>query len=252
MHKQERQGAEANVQRILDILNFRPPKTQKGRLYGDPRTGLDYDTLFECSQELGEFMDSWLAAECRVDRWPLRTQLEEDLNRRAISLSPANEGRVTFKFSRPIREELDLGLGGGFKYDANPGRTEAVSLFFQFITGPFWKDVGRCKRCRKYFWNRWGHADKVYCSGPCASADTATRATQERRLREHKSKLAAARRAIARFEQLPADRRSLLKAKWKSSVAKEATRESGQDVTSNFITRAINQGELKAPKGIAK
>ena len=81
----ERTAAAPNVQRICDILNFRPPKTRK-RMYGDPRTGLDYETLLECSEELRELMDSWLAAACRIDLWPLRERLENDLNRRRVRL----------------------------------------------------------------------------------------------------------------------------------------------------------------------
>src|SRR5208283_4920998 len=81
--KRKRQAAEPTLHRILGILNFRAPKPRKGRrerLYGDRKTGMDYATLYECSQELGELMDSWLAAGCRLDQWPvpLRHRLEDD------------------------------------------------------------------------------------------------------------------------------------------------------------------------------
>jgi hypothetical protein len=85
-----------------------------------------------------------------------------------------------------------LGLGEyegkRFSFDAVPGRTVAVELFFQFITGPFQSKVGRCKRCRTYFWNQWGHSNKLYCNSRCASADTTARVTRERRLKEHQDK----------------------------------------------------------------
>ena len=231
-----------NVQRICDILNFQTPKTRK-RIYGDPRTGMDYETLLECSEELRELMDSWLAAACRIDLWPLRERLENDLNRRRVRLfrDPSNKGRAGYEFGLPVREEQDLGLGGGFKMDAKPGRTHAVSLFFQFITGPFHRNVGRCKRCGKFWWNRWGHSNKTYCSSKCASADTATRATRERRDTEHQQKLRLVEAAIRRFERLPAERRS--KSNWKTWVQKEA----GPHVSANFITRAINRGDLQPP-----
>jgi hypothetical protein len=161
--------------------------------------------------------------------------------------------RPRFDFSSPIREEVDLGLGGGFKVDAKGQGARAVSLFFQFITGPFWKDVGRCKRCRKYFWNRSGHDDKVYCGRRCASAHTAIRRARERRLKEYESKLAAVRQAIGAFERLSADRKSREKHTWKGWVANAATREcSPLNVTSHFITLAINQNKLKLPVGIGK
>jgi len=245
--KREREATIPNVQRILDILNFRPPKTRR-RLYGDPRTGMDYETLFECKEELGELMESWLAAGCRVDRWPLRERLEADLNRRRIRLlaDRSNEGRVAYEFGPLVREEFDLGLGGGYKADIKPGRTHAVSLFFQFITGPFQRDVGRCKRCRNYWWNRWHHPGKIYCSSKCSSADTATRITRERREKDHQEKLQLVEAAMKSFEQLPAAKQRRLG--WKRWVKQEA----GPDVSLHFITRAINRGEIKAPKGLAR
>ncbi|MGA2119645.1 MAG: hypothetical protein ABSH56_33485 [Bryobacteraceae bacterium] len=183
---------------------------------------MDYETLFECARQLSELTDSWLAAGCRLERWPLRKQLEDDLNRRRISLRADRDGRVGHEFSQPIRQETDLGLGGGFSMDARPGRTEAVSLFFQFITGPFQREVGRCKRCRKYFWNRWGHADKTYCNSRCGSAATAIRATGERRKKEHQAKLRAIKGAVQRFEQLSAETRS--RRDWKRWVKDDAGR----------------------------
>jgi hypothetical protein len=132
--------------------------------------------------------------------------------------------------------------------DRRPGRTDAVALFFQFITGPFQEDVGRCKRCRKYFWNRSGRGDKVYCGSRCASADTATRRTRERRIREREDKLQSVQSGIRRLEGHSSEKRSRLKGSWASWVAKEA----GPGVTSNFVTRAVNEGTVKPPKFIAR
>lgn len=244
MQIRERKANEPITQRILDILTFRPPETHR-RLYGDPRTGMDYETLLECSEELGELMDSWVEAGCRLDRWSLKQQFEDDLNRRKLSLHANDGGSVGFDFTPPVRERGDLGLGGGFQIDARPGRTAAVALFFQFITGPFQKDIRRCKRCRKFYWNRSGRKDKVYCGSRCASADTATVRTRERRNQEHQDKLRAVQRAIGKLKRLSPDRRSRLQPIWTSWVAKEA----GPEVTPNFITRGINRGELKRPNG---
>jgi hypothetical protein len=213
---------------------------------------MDYDTLYECSQELGELVYSWLAAGCRLDEWskqPLRQRLEDDLNRRRIVLysDPNQDDRVSYDFTRPIREEIDLGLGEykgkRFTVDAVPGRTEAAQLFFQFITGPFQREVGRCKRCRMYFWNQWGHSNKLYCTSRCASADTATLVTRERRRKEHHGKLVTVQRSIERFEQLSAETRSRYGRNWKRWVKRKA----GAEVSLNFITRTVNMGELRPP-----
>jgi hypothetical protein len=243
VQKRERLANEPIVQRILDILNFRPAKTGR-RLYGDRRTGMDYETLFECSEELGELMDSWLAAGCRLAGWEPKQQFEDDLSQRRLRLLADREGTVGYDFTRPAREVGDLGLGGGYRIDVRSGRTEAVVLFFQFITGPFQKGVERCKRCRKFYWNQWGHRNKQYCGKLCATRESATRATQERRSEERQGKLRAAQRAIRRFEQLPRETRFRHSSTWTKWVAGEA----GLEVTTNFITRAVNTGELNRPE----
>jgi len=241
LRARERKAAEPAVKRILDILNFRAPETEDADdLWGDPRTGLDYETLFQCTEELVELMHSWLAAGCRLERWTRRKQFEDDLNQRKGSLWADRDGRVGYEFGDPVRELLDLHLSG-YKYDPKPGRTEAVSLFFQFITGPFQRDIAWCKRCRKYFWNRSGHANKAYCNSRCASADTAERVTRERRNREHQAKLKSVQNAVQRFEQSTGKRSRL---DWKPWVKRQC----GPDVTLHFITRAINRGEIMPPK----
>jgi len=160
---------------------------------------------------------------------------------------PDADGRFTVDFTRPARSMVDLGLGGGHKADAKPGRTEAVALFFQFITGPLQSDVGRCKRCLRFYWNQWGHSDKEYCGKRCASRDSATHTTQRRRSEQRQGKLRAAQRAIKKFEQLPREKSLRHSPTWTKWVAGEA----GPEVTPNFITRAINKGELKPPRSTA-
>lgn len=235
--------AEQVVLRILGILNLRwskdPPKARRGR-YGD--LGMDYDTLFECEQALAELMDSWLAARCDLRRWPLKQQFESDMNNRELFLQSGGDG-VQAGFTGPVRGKSDLLLGVGYEMDASPGQTLATSLFFQFVCGPFWRDLGRCKRCRRYFLNLSGHADKVYCNGRCASAVTATETTRRRRAQEYKTKIEAVCEAIAAFEKLSKDRKD--RHNWKRWVARRA----GGGITQNFLTRAVNKGEFRAPTG---
>jgi hypothetical protein len=249
IRNRERKAGEPVVERMLEILNFEPPEPRRGirqRLYGDLKTGLDYQTLFEFSGELADLMVSWLAGGCRLNQWKLRQRLEDDLNCRRLFLSSDRDDWVEYDFSSPIREEADLGLGGGFKLDTVPGRTGAVALFFQFVTGPFQRDVGRCKRCAKFFWNQSGHENKQYCTPRCASADTAKRVTHDKRVRDHEGKLASVRRAIKKFEGLSPERRARFQ-NWKTWVKEQC----GPAVTRNFITRAINAGELDAPICVA-
>jgi hypothetical protein len=223
LRKAEEQAAEPVVTQILNILNSEPLEEKElEEVYGDRRTGLDYNTLFEYSEELYQLMDSWLAAGCRFDQWPLRQRLEKDLNTRTISFFPPDrDGRVSYEFTRPARltaQTVDLIHGGSYAFDPEPGWDLAVSLFFQFITGPFFRDIGRCKRCRKFFWNRSGHRDKTYCGARCASADTAERVTRERRQKEHEHKLRMVQSAIRRFERLSAEKQARYARTWKSWV----------------------------------
>jgi hypothetical protein len=246
-------GAKALVMRILNILNFHLAKTRvpgRKRLYGDPRTGMDYETLFECQMELEELMGSWVDAGCRPARWPpkLRERLEDDLSRRRLQLVPNGDGGFTYDFTPPARTIVDLGLGGGYQADAKPGRTAAVALFFQFVTGPLQSEVGRCKRCQQFYWNQWGHSNKEYCGKRCACRDSATLTTQKRRSEERQKKIRAAQRAIKTFDELSEETRSRLSRTWTKWVAREA----GPEVTPNFITRAINRGELRRPATIAR
>jgi hypothetical protein len=244
IRKRERTAGKPTVEQILLILNYAVKKEDK-RLYGDPRIGMDYQTLYEISGELSELMVTWLDAGCRLDHWPLRHRLEEDLSRRRLFLHAENEGLVAYDFSRPIREEVDLGFGDGYKNDPMPGRTEAVVLFFRFITGPFQRDVERCKRCRKFFWNTSGHSDKQYCTKRCAWRESATLVMQEKRVRERGDKLDRVRHAIKDFERLSPERRRRFR-NWKAWVTKQL----GLEVKSNFITRALNKGELKPPASL--
>jgi hypothetical protein len=250
LRKAEAQDAEPVVTRILDILNLEPPDEEDvDEVYADRRTGLDYNTLFECCPELYQLMDSWLAAGCRFDQWPLRERLENDLNTRRIAFYTPwwdRDGRAYYEFSDPVHETIetpDLIHGGLSTKIVDPGWGLAVSLFFQFITGPFYRDIGRCKRCRKFFWNRSGHRDKTYCGARCASADTAEHVTRERRQKEHEHKLKIVQAAIRRFERLSAEKQARSARTWKVWVKQR----SGPEITLNFVTRAVNSGEITPP-----
>jgi hypothetical protein len=234
----ERIAAEPIVHFIVDILNQRPHRRRRDR-----GSDLDRQHENEVRAELAELMDSWLAAGCDLEQWRLRKRFERDLNKRKLRLTadPVS-GIVRHGLMDPVRRRVDLEVGSRYKVYDTHGRFGAIELFFEFIIGPLQRTVGRCKRCQKYYWNRWGHSNKQYCTARCARAESATQLTFERRRREHEESLGNIRAAIGSFERLSPARSARIR-NWKKWVNQET------GISLNFITRAINRGEIAPPKG---
>jgi len=113
-------------------------------------------------------------------------------------------------------------------------RREAAILFLRFLTQPW--AIGKCVHCTRYFLNR-THRKRRYCSRKCALYVTAIEATQRRRKKERQAKLKRVQDAVAVWQ------RHKPRGEWKSWVAARAA------VTPKWITRAVNSGEIKPPKG---
>lgn len=262
LQRREQKRAERLARRIVDLLNLpypyypletrpeeekraRPPAQTDPAVDSDADTDLDPETKAECQRYLHEYMKSWLASGCRLDKWPLGNRLLEDINRKEIAFGSDEDGRAVVLFKRKIMTfwwEPPDPLG---RRNVLPGEMEASEMFFQFITGPYYRDIGQCKRCRNLYLNIWGHSDKTYCSQRCASADSAVKKTRERREREHREKLGRVGNGIRDFLNLSPERQARIGARWKSRVANALP-----GVTVHFITRSINRGQLKLPQGL--
>jgi hypothetical protein len=114
---------------------------------------------------------------------------------------------------------------------------QAVILFYSLTIGPWEKLGGPCPRCRVYFIKKRAN-HKIYCGRKCGSLASAKKATRERLDKEHKHKLEQAQAAIQEWNALK--RRPAMS--WKQWVI---TKE--PDITSKFLTRAVNKGELIPP-----
>jgi hypothetical protein len=240
--ERERRDFEPKLWHMLEILNLQVPKDPPNKVHPPfhPELG-NYDTLLRLQRELKWWIDPWLEAGS-ADQWPFAKRLQDDLNRRRLFLRLDADGMLKYGFTKPVRKFGEpLGIFG--RFDANPARTKATSMFFDFVTSAFQNEIGRCKRCLKYFWNHSHHASRVYCTNRCASADSATRVIKEKRRAEHQHKLTAAKGAIETFGRLTRARQLKLKRGWKVWV----TQNGGNGLTTNFITRAINKGELQPP-----
>jgi hypothetical protein len=107
---------------------------------------------------------------------------------------------------------------------------------------PDWsKFGGPCPRCNKYFIRKTAK-QSVYCSHRCASQATALKRTADVRQERHLYKLNVAKEAIIEWEK--PWKRGRMKKSWKEWVA---AYNPDAEITTRFLTRAVNQGGLQAP-----
>jgi hypothetical protein len=151
--------------------------------------------------------------------------------------------------SKDLRVNLaPTGAGAVYKIDYAPRRPwtpwdRAWECFVWLITDPeLDRFAGPCRRCKQYFVRKTAKKS-VYCSQRCASQDTAIEATIRRRQQAHENKLAAARKGMAEWEKLW--RAGRTQKTWKEFTV--AYNPAGV-ITTKFLTRAINNGELEPPQ----
>ena len=123
------------------------------------------------------------------------------------------------------------------------GRTpdeEAARLFLTLIFNPQKEKLGGpCSGCGRYYIRRTA-GNTTYCSRSCGTRATAIATTKRRRAREHDDKMRRARLAAEQWAKL--QRTGRTKKGWKEWVFKAEP-----DIKPNFLTRAVNRGELKEP-----
>ena len=131
------------------------------------------------------------------------------------------------------------GGGAGIGQNNRPERDpykEALRLFIELLLNPACdKLAGPCPRCGNYYIRR-STRNKVYCSRSCGTRATAFTATRKRRDEEHADKLLRAAEAAREWTI------ARTKKEWKPWVS---GRHPG--ITVRFLTRAVNNGELKPP-----
>jgi hypothetical protein len=186
--------------------------------------------------ELRRLIAAWqqsgpnMAAMFEADR-ELKKRLEADV--RPVFV-PTNTGRAYVYF------QPRLVIESGRPMTAEESASTARSVFIVIALSPFWDRLGGpCPRCKAYFIRKTAK-QSIYCSHRCASQDTAVKATIRARQQQHEEKLARAERAKAEWERL--SKKGRTKKAWKEWVAKAE-----RDITTRFLTRAVNKGELLPP-----
>src|SRR5271157_722649 len=207
-----------DLDHIVETLNRKP----RGA-YAEALSRL-IERLKECGGNLKKMMDgdpelAKVVAEVCVTRWMPST------NRRAeLVLQPSAEIQALSPMPdspQEVKERAEL---------------FAALRFHVGTLNPEWdKLAGPCERCRRYYLKKRA-SQKVYCSRRCGNAATAVARTRERLAREHAEKL---RRAQAVMRKWTTAR---TKDDWKVFVSKREP-----DITSKFLTRAVNKGELRPP-----
>jgi hypothetical protein len=120
-----------------------------------------------------------------------------------------------------------------------PFKDEALEDFMILITNPLWELLGGpCSRCGDYYLKK-TKRQKTYCSRGCGTTATAASTMRRRRQQERNTKLQKARDAIKEWGE------KKRRANWKQWVS-DRTR-----YTTNWITRAVNKGDLHPPDGSA-
>ena len=118
----------------------------------------------------------------------------------------------------------------------------AWQCFVWLITDPeLDRFAGPCKRCKQYFVRKTAK-QSVYCSQRCASMHTALEATIQGRRRAHENKLAIAQKAIDEWQKLASAGRT--RKDWKKFTA---AYDPAAEITTKFLSRAANNGELQPP-----
>jgi hypothetical protein len=178
---------------------------------------------------VGRYVDSWLDAGRLFGRW---REQNAALARRMERLAAV------------LRVEPVEGAHGAFSLrvyglaDRSARQVERTAVwdFLLLLASPAAERFGKCDRCARYYVSRTARPNKRFCSRSCAWRDSATQAVQRKRQTEWEEKLKRTR-AVLR-DLLPED---VGRKDWKKRVARKAS------VTPNWLTRAINRGDLKVP-----
>ena len=187
---------------------------------------------------LRALVESWIVAGCRFERWAkANPEKEANLSRQAH--------KWTLRFETGTKGKPAPILSS---YPWVPGRLEEIDTaehtgYDAFVTflvcaAPRF-DIGKCACCERFFWNRWGHLNKRFCSRKCAQLKTAS-AGQARQLRaERREKNRRILRSIRKFiESKPGA------TDWRRWVATDA------GVTLNYVTHTLNRGERGEPDSL--
>jgi len=184
--------------------------------------------LLETPPILREIVEVWKASGPNLtrlsrDRFRFRTNVDRYWKARPLEVSWGASGGVGIVHTFSDRHEQT-------PYE------EALRFFSLLIFNCEWYKLGGpCARCGNYYIKKRA-SQKVYCSRRCGNAATAVIRTRERLATEHKDKLRRAAEAAQKWS------RARTRLDWRQWVSHKEP-----DISVKFLTRAVNNGELKSP-----
>lgn len=196
-------------------------------------------------------VESWLQAKGDFSVWRRQTPqllrtLEWALSIRAERLLSGTSSKIAVACEVVPRCIKRLPAGRAGKAQA---RFDACLLFKDLVSSPLPQILphilGRCgrERCHRYFLNL-TRRKRRYCLRACALAESAHRAQKTKHAREEREKLTRAHSLIREFTRARSD------GDWKTWVVTQNLKRAFTtevQLTKNWLTRMINQGQLEAP-----
>ena len=178
-------------------------------------------------QELRRLVQRWMdSGPDLIEMFTTEPELETRLSHGRTRFYPMHDGRGHLDWSPEISGTT-----------LPPHEHEALQDFMILITSPLWKQLGGpCSRCKDYYLKK-TKRQKVYCSRACALKTTAASAMRQRRQQEQGRKI---RNAQSLIDEWSKNKRRLA---WKDWVSNRT------GYTVRWITRAVNNGELRPPDG---
>lgn len=222
--REQKKRTAAIIKPLLDGLNSIPRDSFED----------EFILSFYAEEEsLRRCIDTWIEAGCHFGNWStsnpnLYAKIKRFVEGYECNLAGGGDHRAVV--SAYPTEESRHALEGSLEL-------RAVESFLKIIRSSLFSAIGKCERCGKYFLNTFEHKDKKYCSRACASGDSAHRAMQAKREREREEKIKKARKAIRELKEGGVETPD-----WKSWVVERT------GLTRNWITYAVNTGDLKIPK----
>ena len=171
---------------------------------------------------------NWNLAACFQKYPKMKAQIEGFLRRDPLAILPAFQGaslvvRATQAFPRGKDKPIAR------------ARREATTLFIELVQHPDHERLGKCLRCRCFFFGRKG---QKCCPRPrrCGSIMAAIEATKRSWQANRQRRLEQARALYVEWQRLKP------RMSWKLWVADRI------GVSSKWVTRAVNSGELAPPQ----
>lgn len=206
-----------------------------------PEDFIPSDATYQCAQEvfvrtLRDFVERWRWSEADFGEFFQRhpdvlSAIDGFFRRNPLTFICSAD---SFRVFEPIGQFPTFRIPRGKDNPVLRARDQAIALIVDLLRTGAVNRLGKCLRCGRYFFGRPG---QKCCPRPrrCGSTLAAMEATKRRWKKARQDKLAHAQAACAEWERRkPRDR-------WKLWVGRQV------NVTSNWLTRAVNTKELTPP-----